>query len=74
MSQLGFIDVAPEPVGMGAVPAVILFVLAFVALLLGALVFFLWYRKRGLRGVEMIRPDNSLSPAKPVQVNNPNQL
>ena len=55
------IDVAPDPVSMGVVLALILFVCAVVLLLLGALVFFLWYRKRSLRHKEMIRQD---SPAK----------
>ena len=68
------IDVAPDPVttGVGIVVALVLFVIAAVILLAGALGLILWYRKRRLRHREMIRPD-----AGPhfdaVQVNQPNQ-
>ena len=55
----GLLDVAPDPVSMGIVLAVILFVVALVVLLIGALVFFLWYRKRSRRSSEMIRPESS---------------
>ena len=68
----GLLDVAPDPVSIGIVLAVILCVIAVVLLLVGALVFFLWYRKRSLRNVEMIRSENP-SPASSRQVNNPNQ-
>ena len=52
------IDIAPDPVttGVGIAVAVILFVIAAVVLFAGALVFFLWYRKRSLRNREMVRP------------------
>ena len=66
------IDVAPDPVTTGVALAVVLFVIAAVMLLAGALVFFLWYRKRRLRHREMIRPDNSPR-LDPTQVNQPNQ-
>ena len=59
------LDLAPDPVSTGIVVAVILFVIALVLLLAGALVFFLWYRKRSRRNSEMIRPNT--------QPNNPNQ-
>jgi Flp pilus assembly protein TadB len=68
------IDVAPDPVttGIGIVVALVLFVVAFVILLAGAFVLFLWLRKRRQRHGEMIRPD--VSPRlDPVQVNQPNQ-
>ncbi len=68
----GLLDVAPDPVSIGIVLAVILCGIAVVLLLVGALVFFLWYRKRSLRNVEMIRSENP-SPASSRQVNNPNQ-
>jgi len=49
------IDVAPDPASVGIVLAVIIFVIAAVVLLAGALVFFLWYRKRKMRHREVIR-------------------
>jgi len=52
-----FIDVAPEPAGP-AVVFVILFVIGLVVLLTGALVTFLWLRKRSTRHLEMNRFDN----------------
>ena len=66
------LDVAPGPVRMGIVVVVVLFVIAFVVLLLGALVFFLWYRKRGMRNVEMIQPESFASVDR-VQPSTPNQ-
>lgn len=59
-------DVRP-PVGTGLALAVILFVIAFVILFVGlaALIFFLWYRKRKMSVVEMVRPKT--------QPNNPSQ-
>jgi len=56
------LDAAPETVTIGIALAVILFVIAFVVLLAVGLVIFLWYRKRSMRGIEMISPQN-LSPA-----------
>jgi hypothetical protein len=75
MALLSFIDVAPNPVGpagSGILAVVILFVVTFVVLLAAALIVFLWLRKRGLRGSEMIRPDTHPA-VKAVQVNSPNQ-
>jgi hypothetical protein len=71
MVHLILLDLAPDPAPRGiAVPvAVLLLVIGFIALLAAALVVFLWYRKRSLRGVEMIRPDVE-SAAQP---SNPNQ-
>lgn len=66
------LDLAPDPVSTGIAVAVILFVIALVALLAGALVFFLWYHKRSLRSVEMIRPESPSTTASP-QVNSPSQ-
>ena len=68
------IDVAPDPVttGAGIVVALVLFVIAAVILLSGALGLLLWYRKRRLRHREMIRPD-AAPRLDPVQVNQPNQ-
>jgi len=72
--RAALIDVAPDPVttGVGIVVALVLFVIAAVILLAGALGLFLWYRKRRLRHREMIRPD-AAPHLDPVQVNQPNQ-
>jgi len=74
ISCAALIDVAPDPVttGVGIVVALVLFVIAAVILLAGALGLFLWYRKRRLRHREMIRPEASPR-LDPVQVNQPNQ-
>ena len=65
------IDIPPDPAGMGVLPAVVLLVLCFILLLAAGLVVFLWYRKRSLRNVAMIRPDTSpnglAQPSKPNQ-------
>ena len=71
MTQVLLLDVAPEPVRSGALLAVILLVMGFIALLAVGLVLFLWYRKRSLRGLEMIRPD--ILPAEPAQSSKANQ-
>ncbi len=71
MAQLILFDVAPNPVGVGALVAVVLLSIGFILLLAIWLVGFLWYRKRSLRGVEMIRPD-TLS-TEHAQPSNPNQ-
>jgi flagellar basal body-associated protein FliL len=74
MAQLVLLDVAPDPVGMGVLLAVVLLVIGLVLLLAVGLVVFLWYRKRRLSGVEMIRSD--AAPAGRVeaaQPSNPNQ-
>jgi hypothetical protein len=74
---LAFLDVRPDPVGpvgIGIVAVVLLMVIGFVTLAAAGLVFFLWFRKRKLRTVEMIRPDTvSVMAAAPAQPNNPNQ-
>jgi hypothetical protein len=57
MPCLILFDVAPDPAGIAVVLAVILLVIGIIALLAAGLVVFLWYRKRSLRAVEMIRPD-----------------
>lgn len=74
MIQLIFLDAAPDPVSMGVAGllAVVLFLIGFIVLLAGGLVVFLWYRKRSLRGVEMIRPETV--PTEHAQPNKPNQL
>ena len=72
MSIVLLIDAAPDPVSIGIVLAVIFFVIAAVILIAGALVFFLWYRKRSRRSQEMIRPDDAPN-QYPTHLNNPNQ-
>jgi hypothetical protein len=57
MPWLILFDVAPDPAGVGVLGAVVLLVIGIIALLAAGLVVFLWYRKRSLRGVEMIRRD-----------------
>ena len=47
MALFLLLDVGPDPLGLGVMLAVILFVIAFVLVLAGTLVLFLWYRKRG---------------------------
>jgi hypothetical protein len=74
MSLLILFDVAPDPVSGGVALAVVILVVASVILLVGAaaLVFILWYRKRSLRTMEMIRPEHAPTTGS-VQVNSPNQ-
>ena len=67
------LDVAPDPVGVGPLLAVILLVIGFIVLLAAGLVLFLWYRKRSMRGVEMIRSDALSAGSAPAQPSNPNQ-
>jgi len=60
MIQLIFLDVAPKPTGVGIgalIAIVILLISGLIILLAGALAALLWYRKRNLRTVEMIRAD-----------------
>ena len=74
--NLGFLDVRPDPVGpvgVGIVAVVLLLVIGLVILAAVGLVFFLWYRKRKLRAVEMIRSDTAPVMATAAQPNNPNQ-
>ena len=74
MAQLILLDIPPDPAGIGALLAVVLLVIGFIVLLAVGLVLFLWYRKRSLRGVEMIRPDAlSTGSAQHAQPSNPNQ-
>ncbi len=75
MPQSILLDVAPSPAGNGVLlAAIVLFVVGFVVLLAAGLVVFLWYRKRSLRSVEMIRPDAlSAAGAEHTQPSNPNQ-
>ena len=70
---MSLINVAPDPVGIGIFALVILLVIGFIFLVVAGLVFFLWYRKRGLRHAEIIRPATPLPAAEPLQANNPNQ-
>ncbi len=70
------LDVRPDPVGpvgVGIVAVVLLMVIGFIILAAAGLVFFLWYRKRQMRTVEMIRPDHAPIMAGAAQPNNPNQ-
>jgi hypothetical protein len=53
----GFMDAAPDPVGIGIVAAAILVVIGAIVVLAAALVIFLWYRKRSMRHLEISRPD-----------------
>ena len=88
MIQAIVLDIAPEPAGIGVFLAVVFLVIGFLLLLTAGLVVYLWYRKRGMRGIEMIRPDTlptsgwpgGSSPtvregvsASPAQPNSPNQ-
>ena len=74
MAQTILLDIPPDPAGVGALMAVVLLVLGLIVLLAVGLVLFLWFRKRSLRGVEMIRPDVlSAGSSEPGQLNNPNQ-
>ena len=74
--NLAFLDIRPDPVGpvgVGIVAVVLLMVIGLVILAAAGLVFFLWYRKRKLRTVEMIRADAAPVLAAAAQPNNPNQ-
>jgi hypothetical protein len=73
MAQLILLDIPPEPAGIGALLAVVLLVVGFIALLAVGLVLFLWYRKRSMRGAVMIRPDALPVTSDRLQPNNPNQ-
>jgi hypothetical protein len=73
MAQLILLDVAPDPVGIGALLAVVLLVMGLIVLLAVALVLFLWFRKRGMRSVVMA-PHEALPVAGSDHVpSNPNQ-
>ena len=73
MAQLILLDIPPDPAGIGALLAVVLLVVGFIALLAVGLVLFLWYRKRSMRGAVMIRPDALPVGSDRLQPNNPNQ-
>jgi hypothetical protein len=74
MRQLIFLDIAPDPEGTGFVLAVVLLVISLIALLAAGLVLFLWYRKRSLRGVAMVRPEVlAMAGANEIQASSPNQ-
>jgi hypothetical protein len=73
MAQLILFDIPPDPAGIGALLAVVLLVIGFIALLAVGLVLFLWYRKRSMRGAVMIRPDALPVTSDRLQPNNPNQ-
>ena len=68
------LDIPPDPTGTGALTAVVLLVIAFIALLAGGLVLFLWYRKRSMRGMVMVRHEPlPVTGAGRTQLNKPNQ-
>ena len=72
MPQLILLDVAPDPLGVGALLVVLLLIIGFILLLFAGLVVFLWYRKRSLRGTEMIRPETlPMGDAQPSKPNQP---
>jgi hypothetical protein len=73
---LFWFDVRPDPVGpvgLGILAVVVFLVVGLLLLTAAGLVFFLWYRKRKLRTVEMIRADASPVMTAAAQPNNPNQ-
>ena len=72
MSVVAVIDAAPDPVGIGVMLAVLLFVIAAVILMAVGLILILWYRKRSLRAQDMIRADD-FGALHSIQLNNPNQ-
>jgi hypothetical protein len=73
MTQLILLDIAPDPAGVGPLLAAVLLVIGIIALLAAALVLFLWYRKRSMRGVVML-PHEALPVARADHVqSNPNQ-
>lgn len=68
------LDIPPDPRGVGALLAVVLLVIGLIGLFAAGLVVFLWYRKRSLGGVDMIRREAlSAASAPQAQPNNPNQ-
>lgn len=88
MAPARLLDIPPEPAGIGALAAIFLLVIGFILLMAAGLVVYLWYRKRSMRGIEMIRPDTMPAPgwpsgisptvseggsASPAQPNTPNQ-
>lgn len=73
MNSVFFLDVAPDPVGLGIVAVVVLLVIGSVILLAAGLVFFLWFHKRRMRTAEMIRDEASPVVPAVVQPSIPNQ-
>ena len=74
MIPMSLIDIRPDPSGVGVALSAILFVIGLVVLLVGAFGFFLWYRKRSLRTLEMLRPESlAIAPSERIQPSNPNQ-
>ncbi len=74
--NLAFLDVRPDPVGpvgVGILAVVLLMVIGLVILAALGLVLFLWYRKRKLRMVDMIRADAAPVMAAVAHPNSPNQ-
>ncbi|MDX6404817.1 MAG: hypothetical protein QOH70_2272 [Blastocatellia bacterium] len=62
MFQTILLDVAPDPTGVGSLAAVVLLVIAFIGLIAGGLVLFLWYRKRSMRRMIMVQHEPLLAP------------
>ena len=74
MVQTILLDIPPDPSGTGSLTAVVLLVIALIALFAGGLVLFLWYRKRSMRGMVMVRHERLPAPgAGDGQLSNPNQ-
>jgi hypothetical protein len=74
MAHIILFDIPPDPSGIGASLAVFLLVVAVIALLAAGLVLFLWYRKRSLRSVVMVRSEAlPVAGAARIQPSNPNQ-
>ena len=69
---MSILDAAANPVSIGIVIAVVVFIIIAVIVMAGALVLFLWYRKRSRRAQNIIRPDDSAT-VNSIQLNNPNQ-
>ncbi|MFN2579160.1 MAG: hypothetical protein ABR607_15915 [Pyrinomonadaceae bacterium] len=59
---MSIVDVAPDPVSIGVVLGVVIFIITAVIVMAGALVFFLWFRKRSRRHQEMIRRNETANP------------
>jgi hypothetical protein len=73
MITMSLIDIRPDPSGLGIALSVIVFVIGLVVLLVGAFGFFLWYRKRSLRTLELAHPESFVSmPGERIQPSNPN--